>query len=117
MDAARQLALLVARVANDHRAYDVVILDLRGHSLVADYFVICSGATRVQVQALADYILEETKKEKYRLLRREGRRDATWTLLDYGPVVVHVMQEDTRRFYDLEHLWGDAPVVEEANNS
>lgn len=117
MDEARRLAGLVARVASEHKAHDVVILDLRDVSLVADYFVICSGATAVQVQALTDYILDETKKEGCRPLRREGYRGAQWILLDYGSVVVHVMQEDTRRFYDLEHLWGDAAVVGEGNGS
>ena len=78
-------------------------------SSVCDYFVIASGASTTQVRAIADHIEDKLrqKDEKYRHI--EGKREASWLLLDYGDVVVHIFLEPTRRFYNLERLWGDAP--------
>lgn len=88
------------------------MLDLHGVSLVADYFIIASATSTVHAQAVADRILAELKERGHQALRREGYRHARWILLDYGAVVVHVFQQEERLFYDLEHLWGDAAVVE-----
>ncbi|MDN5347293.1 MAG: ribosome-associated protein [Clostridia bacterium] len=111
MTRSEEIARLVARIASDKKGMDVVILDLRGISLIADYFVITSGATTIQVQALARHIEEGLGQLGIRPLRREGWRQASWILLDYGEVVVHIFLEEVRRFYDLERLWGDAEVV------
>ncbi|TDA70251.1 MAG: ribosome silencing factor [Clostridia bacterium] len=91
---------------------DVVVLDLHGISLVADYFIIASATSTVHAQAVADGILMELKARGYQAVRREGYQHARWILLDYGEVVVHIFQPGERLFYDLEHLWGDAAVVE-----
>ena len=91
------------------KAYDVVVLDVGRLTPVADHFVIASGFSRTQVQAMADSVLERMAGEGYRARRSEGYADARWVCLDYGDVVVHVFQDEVRRYFDLESLWGDAP--------
>ncbi len=99
-------ALRAAGVAESRQAEDVVVLDLRGQTLVTDYFVICTGTSRVQIRALTEAIADALPRGV-----REGDADAGWVLLDYGDVVVHVFSPDARRFYRLERLWGEAQVV------
>ena len=108
-----QLVQWVAEAADEQKAFDIVTLDLQGVSLIADYFVICSGRSTVQVKAIAEHIEEFLEKKGQRVLHREGKRDGQWVLLDYGSVVVHVFKEEERRFYALERLWGDAQLVED----
>jgi ribosome-associated protein len=105
------MALLAARIAREKKGQDVIILDLRLISVIADYFVVASGATTTQVQALARHIEEGLHDRGMKPRRREGWHHARWILLDYGTVVVHAFLEEVRRFYDLERLWGDAEVV------
>jgi ribosome-associated protein len=106
----REIARLAALAAEEKKGRDVVILDISGISLIADYFVITSAANRVQLAAIADRVEEVLAEHGVPLLHREGHANATWILLDYGGVVVHVMLEEARDFYGLERLWGDAPV-------
>lgn len=106
-----KIAALAAEAAEDKKARDVVVLDISDISVVCDYFVICSGLSSTQVKAIAENIEEKLEEKGIKKLRIEGLRDAHWVLLDFGPVVVHVFQEDDRQFYNLEHLWGDAKVV------
>lgn len=88
------------------------MLDLRPVSLLADYFVICSGNSERQIRAIRDDIIEETRKEGHRRLRQEGQSASGWVLLDYGDVVVHIFAPAERDYYRLEELWADAaPVV------
>ena len=88
------------------------MLDVSGLLVITDLFVIGTGTSRRHVLTLAEEVEERLKQEDRRPLRREGVEDATWVLLDYGDVVVHVFDEETRRYYDLERLWGDAPRVQ-----
>jgi ribosome-associated protein len=104
-------AVKAANAAADKKAEDILILDLKKISLIADYFIICSGRSTTQVQAIADNIEESLAKTGNNSLRREGYHQAQWILLDFGDVIVHVFLEEVRRFYDLERLWGDAPAV------
>jgi ribosome-associated protein len=104
-------ALAVARAAEDKRAVDTVVLDLRGLTVMCDFFVICHGQSRVHVQAIAEGVREQLKEQKVKVLHREGFRDATWIILDLGDVIVHIFSEEGRQFYDLETLWGEAPVI------
>lgn len=101
-------AARAAAVAEDHKAQDVVVLDMSEVTLVADYFVIMSGQSVRQVDALADYVDQALGAAGARLRHREGRSRAHWVLLDYGDVIVHIFTPDERRYYDLERLWGDA---------
>lgn len=104
------MARVAMGAAQDRKARDVLALDMRQVSLVADYFVLASGTMVVQTQAVARHIMEKMHEAGYRLLRREGYDRGLWILLDYGAVVVHIFREEERRFYDLERLWGDAEV-------
>ncbi len=101
----------IARFAVDKKAIDVVQLDLRGVLGYTDYFLICSGNTPRQTKAIHDGILEGLKREHQMLPRRvEGASRADWILMDYLDVVVHVFTPETRDFYRLEQLWGEAPA-------
>ncbi len=108
----RALADLAGRVAGDKKARDVILLDISKISVIADYFVIFSGGSSIHVQAIAGEIVKKVKEMFNGLTpRMEGFREGRWILLDYGDVVIHVFQEDERRFYNLERLWGDATVL------
>ncbi len=111
MKSARQLALAAAEAMEAKKAEDVVVIDLRRHTPVADYFVIGSAETMVQLRAVAEGVEEALSEEGVALLGREGHARARWILLDYGQVVVHIFGPEARRLYNLERLWGDAPIV------
>lgn len=108
---ARDLAVNAARALYDGKGSDVIVLDVRDVTLIADYFVIASGSNPRHVRALADRLLK-TSDEIRKPMHVEGYQIGYWVLLDYGDVVVHVFREDERNFYGLERLWGDAPEVE-----
>lgn len=109
----RVLAEKVKQAAEGKKAYNITILDISKVSVIADFFVICSGRSSINVQAVADEIVDMVKEEFNGLVpRKEGFREGRWILLDYGDVVVHVFQEEERRYYNLERLWGDASVVD-----
>jgi len=108
----REKAFLCARAALDHKAVDLVILEVKKLSSFTDYFVICSGNSDRQVQAIAGHIEEKLKEGDIRPLSVEGKREGRWVLLDYGDVVIHVFYQPVREFYDLERLWSDAPRIE-----
>lgn len=103
------LAQLIADVLDDKKASDIVLLDVGDLLQICEVFVIASGGSRRQVLTLAETIEERVEEADRRALRVEGREDAQWVLLDYGDVVVHVFQPETRDFFSLERLWGDAP--------
>ena len=105
-------ALECVRAALDHKAYDLVVLELGNLSSVADYFVICSGRSDTQVEAIADGVQRHLAAQGERPISVEGLPRAQWALLDYGDVVVHVFYVPVRQFYDLERLWARAPRVE-----
>ena len=99
-----------ADAAEAKHAEDVVVLDLRDQTLVTDYFVICTGTSRVQIRAITNGILDSMRDVSPRAVR-EGDENSQWVLLDYGDVVVHVFGSEARVFYRLERFWGDARVV------
>jgi ribosome-associated protein len=106
-----QLVAEIGRYAADKKALDVVELDLRGVLGYTDYFLVCSGNTGRQAKAIHDGILEGLKREHDTLPRRvEGSGQTGWILMDYLDVVVHIFTPDTRDFYRLEQLWGEAPA-------
>ena len=108
----QQFAILAARIAHDYHAEDVVILDLRDMSPVTDYFVICSGTSDWQMRAVFDDLREQGRKAGWSVFGSAGYESATWMLVDFVDVVVHVFAPEYRRYYDLELLWGDAPRIE-----
>jgi ribosome-associated protein len=109
---ARQLALRCANVAAEHKGRDVVVLDLRKLTPIVDYFVIASGTSRRQIHTMAEEIDRSMNQHGETKIGIEGYEDSRWVLLDYGDIVIHLFDADTRRYYDLENLWGDAPKVE-----
>jgi len=108
----RKLALLCRQLAENKKAEDIVLLDLRGLSSVTDYFVIASGTSEPHLRAIVDEITDRLR-EDYHLRPRavDGTLQAAWIVLDFFDVIVHVMRQDLRDRYDLETLWGDAPRV------
>jgi ribosome-associated protein len=102
---------LAARQAIDKRALDVTILDLQGLTPIADFFLVCSARSTTQADTIADAVRSALRGQGARLRHHEGSAESGWLLLDYGDMVVHVFLEDTRRFYALERLWGDAPLL------
>jgi ribosome-associated protein len=103
---------IAARAASDKKATDLVVLDLRTAASFTEYFLICTGASTRQVQAVSNAVEESLLKNGKRPLHIEGYSSAEWILLDYGDFIVHVFGPASRRFYDLERLWRDAPRVE-----
>ena len=108
----RKLALRCRELADNKKAEDIVILDVREVSSVTDYFVIASGTSEPHLRAIVDEITDKLREEsEIRPRAIDGTLQAAWVVLDYFDVIVHVMREDLRQRYDLETLWGDAPRV------
>jgi ribosome-associated protein len=105
-------ALALAAAAYDRQAEDVVALDVRELTSLADTFLIASGRSRQQVRAIADAVLEAAQRDGIRALGVEGLDEGNWALLDFGSVIFHVFHESTRGHYDLERLWADAPQLD-----
>jgi ribosome-associated protein len=104
---------LAVQAAQEKKAASIVVLDLSGASAFTDYFVICTGFSTPQVQAICTEIEEQLHKQMGRSVRhREGYRSADWALLDFGGFIVHVFGEEARRYYDLERLWRASPKLE-----
>ena len=104
---------LAIRCASDKKAVNMVALDLRPVASFTEFFVVCSGTNQRQVQAIADEISEQLKKQLGQSpVRIEGYNTAEWLLMDYGDFVVHIFDKEARDFYDLERLWRDATKVE-----
>ncbi|HEX6970957.1 MAG TPA: ribosome silencing factor [Limnochordia bacterium] len=109
---AEEIAIAAAQAAVGKRANDVIVLKLRGLTIVTDFFVIASAEAAVQVRAVVEAIQERLHALGRRCLSREGWEDARWVLLDYGDVVVHVFRQPDREYYELERLWGDAERID-----
>lgn len=112
MEVTRELALRAREAAEERKADDVALLDLKGLTLVADYFLIASATTGRQVRGIAEHIEEVMRQAGLRLLHKEGLENARWILLDFGGLVCHIFSRAERDFYSLERLWGDAPRLE-----
>ena len=111
-DRSLQLALAAARTADDNRGQDIVVLDMRQITPVFDYFVLATGSSRRQLHAISeeiDHTLEDELGDQR--MGIEGYNESRWILLDYGSVVIHLFDDETRRFYALEDLWGAAGRV------
>lgn len=92
------------------KAEDIAVIDLRKTADFVDYFILCTGTSDVHVRALADAVIEGLKAEGQRPYHVEGYEMRQWVLIDFVDVIVHIFQAESRRFYGLERLWGDAPV-------
>ncbi|MCX7794114.1 MAG: ribosome silencing factor [Thermodesulfovibrionales bacterium] len=110
MDKARK----VYELASDKKARDIVILELKDLTILTDYFIICSGDSTTQVRAIVEHIEERLGKAGLKPLSIEGLSYSHWVLMDYGDIIIHVFEEETRHYYELEKLWLDAPRIEVA---
>ena len=106
-----QLARAAVDIASDKKASDVILLDIRDVTTIADYFVICNGNNARQIQAIADAIDEQLEIQGATLLHREGVAETGWVLLDFGDVIVHIFGPKEREYYRLERLWSEAKTV------
>ena len=108
----KKLALLCRELADNRKAEDIVVLDLRKLSNITDYFVICTGTSEPHLRAIVDEITQNLEEEHHLRPRgTEGTHNTAWVVLDYFDVIVHVMRADVREHYKLEDLWGDVPRV------
>lgn len=105
------MAVLVRRFADDKKAEDIVLLDISKLSSVSHYFLIAHGNSDRHVRAIAENIMDEMKKLKMPVLHAEGMQDGKWVLLDFGAVIAHIFYRETREFYGLERLWGEAKRI------
>ena len=109
--AALDLARRIVELAEDKKAADIVLLDLTSLTTMADYFVICSGGSERQLDAIADGIISSLRDEKVRPIGREGTAASHWVLIDFGSVIVHVFTPPEREYYGLEKHWAEARTI------
>ena len=107
----RKKAVLLSRFALDRKAYDLILLEVRELTSIADYFIVCSGRSDRQVQSIAQGIEENLRSKGIRPHAVEGVARGQWVLMDFSDVIVHIFYQPVREFYDLEGLWIDAPRV------
>lgn len=110
-----EIAAIAAKVLDDKKARDVTVLKTAEQTVLADYFVICSGTSAPHVKALVDEVDRRLSEAGEDLIRREGLRSDIWVLMDFGSVIVHVFTDEARKFYNLERLWSDSQVVDPAS--
>ncbi|MRG86662.1 ribosome silencing factor [Salinibacillus xinjiangensis] len=107
----KELLQLAAKACDDKRAEDIIALDMKDVSLIADYFLICHGSNERQVQAIAREIKEQVAEQGHEVKKTEGFEQSRWVLVDLDDVVCHIFHKEERRYYNLERLWGDADLV------
>ena len=109
----KELAQAICLALSAKKAKDIATVNVREKSSLCDYFVIASGTSSTQVRAMGEYVEEQMEKQfSLSPVREEGMRDGRWSVLDYGDVIVHIMQDETRLFYHLERLWADGGNLE-----
>jgi len=106
----------IVAAAEDKKANYITPIDLRGQTIITDFFVICSGTSNIHIRSIADGIMESMEKAGVRQNRKEGYSEATWIILDYGDSIVHVMAEDERGYYNLEKLWGARAAAQDEDD-
>ncbi len=111
-DRAVELAITAARAASDLKADEIIALDVSEQLVLTDVFLIASGTNERQVSAIVDAVEEALHRAGVKALRREGKSEGRWVLLDFGDIVVHVQHAEDRVYYALERLWKDCPVIE-----
>ena len=102
----------IIKILDGKKAINIKMLDIRELTTMADYFIVCSGNSTTQIKAISDEVSEEMAKLGIKPIGREGFATASWVLIDYGDVIVHVFNHESRDFYSIEHLWADAKEVD-----
>lgn len=108
----RELLDAAARILGNKKAEDIKAIDIANISILADYFLLCSGGSTTQVKALAEELEFRLSQQGVEPRRVEGAQSASWIILDYGEVVIHVFHRETRQFYNLERLWADGNLID-----
>ena len=108
----RELAEIAVKALDSKKGKEIRLIRIDKITTLAEYFVICTGTSNTQINALGDEVEKELTEKGEEPLHREGYRGGTWVLLDYGCVVVHVFNDEARKFYSLEHLWADGEPVD-----
>ena len=111
MNNSKEMTSLAIKALEDKQGNDIQVIDIREVSVIADYFIIASGSNQNQVQALADNVEETLGRAGYEPRQTEGYGTATWILMDYNDIIVHIFSEEERLFYDLERIWRDGKTV------
>lgn len=111
----KEMAKIAYNALDEKKSEDIKIIDISEISIMADYFVVASGSSTTQIQALVKNVEENLHKAGCVMKRMEGDRNSSWVLLDFGDVVVHVFNREDRLFYDLERIWSDGKIVEPEN--
>lgn len=106
----KEVTQKICKAASKIKAENIIMMNMQGIMFSTEYFVVCNAATATQVRAIADNIDEELLKDGLKFNHREGYREAEWILLDYGDVVAHIFKTESRDYYALEKLWGDAEI-------
>jgi ribosome-associated protein len=106
-----QLAQKIAEAALEEQAGDLLILDVNALTIIADYFIIASGRSAVQIRSIADNIEKQLQAAGEVVLRMDGYEEGKWVVMDYGSSIVHIFRQEEREYYNLENLWGDAAKV------
>ncbi len=101
---------LICEAIDETKAVDVKVLDVRGQTIIADFFVICSGTSTTHIHSIADNVQDNLREIARLRAKPEGGVESLWIVMDYGDVILHVFDEGTREFYDLERLWADAKI-------
>jgi ribosome-associated protein len=111
MTDSKTMAAIAYQALDEKKGEDIKVLDISEVSILADYFIIASGGSTPQLQALVDNVLEKLNKAGCHVKRVEGSRGSGWNLLDYGDLVVHIFEREDRQFFDLERIWSDGKVI------
>lgn len=110
-DNLKELTEKILQVIDDKIGKDTVVIDLKSVSTIADYFILTNGDSVRQTKVIADEIMDELEQENIFVRNKEGHQTGRWILLDYGDLVVHIFEKETRKFYDLEKIWQDAKII------
>lgn len=107
-----QTAQVIIDSLTSRKAYDIVKIDVKEKTSLADYFIIASARSTTQVKALAEFCEAKAEEAGAKVLRKEGIQDGRWAIIDFGDVILHIFNDETRLFYHLERLWGDGEKIE-----
>ena len=108
----KEFSIKICEILSDKKGQDIIRMDIKDKSSVADYFIVASGRSSTHTRSLIEYVEEEMDKIGIMPVRREGVKEGRWAVLDYGDVIVHIFNDETRLFYHLEKLWGDEGNIE-----
>ncbi len=112
MNQSREMAKIAVKALDDKKGNDIRIIDIHEVTVIADYFVIASGANRNQIQSMAENVEESLGRAGYEPRQIEGYGSGSWILMDYNDIVIHIFSEEDRLFYDLDRIWRDGKIIE-----